>query len=343
MSSDYDDLEADASAEDRIAALKKQRDALSRQLTEVKHKHADYIEAVWDAVHTTVGGIVIPAVKAPLVRSTPVPNLVAVACLSDMQTGKITPDYNTEVCARRVADYADQVIMWGRRFGASRCVVPMLGDMIEGVDIFPGQQWLIDSTLYRQVFDTTPVILADFVRRLLTFFDSVTVEAVQGNHGRIGRKGTFGPEDNADRMVYRVASLLLRDEPRCEFRMADPVGERAWYKIMAIGEYRAMLIHGDQIRGSNGFPWYGLGKKVHGWASGGLPDGDSFTDLYMGHYHQLAVVPMNHRTVYANGAVESTNTFAAETLAAQSTPGQWLNFVDPVAGKVVSTHKVELA
>ena len=102
-----------------------------------------------------------------------------------------------------------------------------------------------------------------------------------------------------------------------------------------------MLIHGDQIRGSMGFPWYGLGKKVHAWASGGLPD--TFDDVFMGHYHQMACVPLNHRTVWANGSTESTNTFAQETLAAQSSPAQWLLFVDPVAGTVESAYPVRLA
>ncbi len=144
-------------------------------------------------------------------------------------------------------------------------------------------------------------------------------------------------------MVYRIAQLMLREERRCTFTMADPEGERAWYQIMDVGEYRAMLIHGDQIRGSMGFPWYGLGKKVHSWASGGLPGNDGFDDLFMGHYHQMAAVPLNHRTVWANGSTESTNTYAAENLAAQSTPGQWVLTVDPAAGEVVSAHPVRLA
>lgn len=345
MSSEFDDLSEDAALTDRLASMKKSRDGLARQLHEVKHKHSDYLETVWDAVHETIGGITVPKVKRnvnPVKGRIKSGQLVAVALLSDLQTGKITPNYDSAVCAVRVANYADQVIAWGKRMGANHAVVPMLGDMVEGVDIFPGQQWLIDSTLYRQLFDTTPVILADFVRRLLTYFETVSVEAVDGNHGRIGRKGQYGPEDNADRFVYRILDLLLRDEPRATVEMTDPSGERNWYKIMELGNYRAMLIHGDQIRGANGFPWYGLGKKVHGWASGGLCDGETFNDLYMGHYHQAAVVPMNHRTVYANGAVESMNTFAAETLAAQSTPCQWLLFVDPDAGEVASSHIVRL-
>lgn len=332
----------DAENHDELARVKRDLARVQRQLHEVKHKRADYLETVRSAVVETIQGISLKPV--PLLKGVPATaSLHHVALLSDLQTGKVTPDYNSEVAAERVRLYAEMVVRRGQQSGIRRITVAMLGDMIEGVDIFPGQSWLIDSTLYRQVFDTTPVILAEFVRTLLSWYEHVTVEAVQGNHGRIGRRGQFGPEDNADRMVYRIMGLLLRDEPRVTVNMSDPEGEAAWYKIAEIGSYRAMLIHGDQIRGANGFPWYGLGKKVHGWASGGLPGGDTFDDLFMGHYHQMAAVPLNHRTVWANGSTESYNTFAAETLAAQSSPAQWLLEVDPDAGHVTSAHPVRLS
>lgn len=326
----------------------KQRDRLAQELYSVKHKRADYLAAVWQAVTDAVGQQTIKPVKAPRLaapKGAGEPE-VAVALLSDLQTGKITPDYNTDVCRDRVMRYAEKVVSITRVQRAdhpvSECVVPLLGDLVEGVDIFPGQQWLIDSTLYRQVFDTTPVIVADFLRFLLAHFDTVRVEAVQGNHGRIGRKGVFGPEDNADRMVYRVVKLMMRDEPRLTFNMADPDGERAWYKIMRIGEYSAMLIHGDQIRGSMGYPWYGLGKKIHSWGSGGLGADSDFKDVMLGHWHQTARIPLNHRTVWQNGSTESTNTFASEMLAAQSDPSQWLLFVRPDKGTVTASYGVML-
>jgi hypothetical protein len=346
---DFADLHNEAEMQAEISRLKTQRDNLQRQLYEVKHKRADYLSTVWEAVQDALAGVAIHPVKSPrlLKPKGDGPEEVCVPLLSDLQTGKITPDYNTDVCRTRVMRYAEKIVRIANVQRADHpvrhCVVPMLGDMVEGVDIFPGQQWLIDSTLYRQVFESTPGIVVDFLRYLLANFETVTVEAVQGNHGRIGRKGMFGPEDNSDRMVYRVIQLMLRDEPRLQFNMADPVGERAWYKIATIGEYKALLIHGDQIRGSMGFPWYGLGKKVHSWGSGGLGADSDFQDVMMGHYHSLARVPLNHRSAWANGSTESTNTFAAETLAAQSRPTQWLLFVDPAAGRVTASYGVELA
>jgi hypothetical protein len=344
MSEDNNFIE-DVEHEQNLAELKRKYGRLARQLYDVKHRRTDYIEAVQEAAREAIEGIEIAPVPGPtLLRPFVGTPEVAVALLSDTQIGKITPDYNSFVARERVMRYAEKIVrlteIQRHDHPVDHCVVPMLGDMVEGCDIFPGQQWLLDSTLYRQVFETTPTILIDFVRYLLANFETVTVEAVQGNHGRIGRKGTFGPEDNADRMVYKLCQLLMRDEPRVTWNMADPVGERAWYKVMKIGKYSAMLIHGDQIRGSMGYPWYGLGKKVHSWASGGIPE--TFDDIMLGHYHQLALVPLNRRVAWANGSTESTNTFAAETLAAQSDPSQWLLFVEPDAGVVTASYAVRL-
>ncbi|MFD8117036.1 hypothetical protein [Streptomyces microflavus] len=333
----------------RLAKMTSERDRLARQLHEVKHKQADYLATVWDATTEAIGRIDIAPVERPPWQETwesknPTDEEYAVALLSDLQTGKLTPDYNSAVARERVMLYARKIVQLADiqrlHHPVRHCVVPMLGDMVEGVDIFPGQQWLIDSTLYDQLFNTTPALLADFVRYLLAHFETVTVYAVDGNHGRIGRRGQFGPMDNADRMLYRILALLLRDEPRFELKMTDPEGERNWYQVMELGAYSALLIHGDQIRGHSGFPWYGLGKKVNGWGSGGIPE--RFGDVFMGHYHQLGRIPLNQRSVWCNGSTESTNTFAAETLAAQSEPSQWLLFVDPDAGRVTASYGVDV-
>lgn len=336
-----------ASLQERVSQLKRDQTNTLRQLHAVKHKHQDYIDAMVAAIEECIGRQVIAPVRAPAPRKQAKGKPeVALALLSDMQTGKRTPTYSTEVCAQRVALYAEKIIRIAQVQEQDHPVrqirVAALGDLVEGCDIFPGQGWLIDSTLYTQLLDSTPVIIVDFVRKLLTYFDEVVLDFVDGNHGRIGRRGQFGPMDNADRMVARIVKLMLRNEPRAQVYMTDPEGERDWYRILRIGNYSALMIHGDQIRGHSGFPWYGLGKKVQGWGSGGLGEDSSFQDVLMGHYHQLGAIPLNHRTVWANGSTESSNTFAAENLAAQSEPAQWLLFVDPVAGQVTASYGVRL-
>lgn len=350
MAGEWDNLGEESTEYDELGKTKAERDRLARQLYEVKHRRADYLQTVIEAVEGSVRGIQVAPVEVwnpNREYAAGKKEETAVALLSDLQTGKITPDYNSDVCRERVMRYAKKIVklteIQRMDHPVRHCVVPLLGDLVEGVDIFPGQQWLIDSTLYRQVFDSTPTIIVDFLRYLLAHFETVTVEAVQGNHGRIGRRGMFGPEDNADRMVHRIIGLLMRDEPRFKLNMADPEGEAAWYKIMTIGNYKALLIHGDQVKPVMGYPFYGLGKKIHGWASGGLAGpGVEFQDVMLGHWHQLARIPLNQRTVWQNGSTESCNTYAAEALAAQSDPKQWLLFCDAEKGRITASYGVDL-
>lgn len=344
-----DDFEADVEELQDLDAAKRQNARLSRELYAVKHRHADYLATVEQAVTDAVSRISIaPVPEPPSVRTlggfgSPEH---AIALLSDLQTGKLTPDYNSAVARERVMRYAEKIVRITEVQRADHPVdeitVCMLGDMIEGVDIFPGQQWLIDSTLYDQLFNTTPALLVEFLRILLASFERVRVLAVDGNHGRIGRKGQFGPMDNADRMLYRIVAMLLRDEPRFELRMTDPQGERNWALRGEWGNYSALLVHGDQFRGHSGIPFYGFQKKVNGWASGGLGRDFTFQDVFCGHWHQLAKIPLNQRSVYVNGSTESYNTFAQETLAAQSEPSQWLFFCDPEAGYLTASYEVRL-
>lgn len=266
------------------------------------------------------------------------------AVLSDWQLGKRTPSYDSEVCATRIEKYAEKVIRLTDIQRADHPVkhlrVHVLGDLVEGEMIFPGQAHLIDSSLYAQVVENGPTILAGFLRKMLAHFESVHVVAVIGNHGRIGRKGDFNPQTNADRMLYRITQRILEGESRLTWDIPSIPNERAWYAISAIGNYSALLIHGDQFRGTAGIPWYGLQKKAGGWALGAIPE--SFDDVDFGHFHQPTRVTLNNVTARCSGSPESHNDFAAEQLAAVGTPSQSLRFVHPERGIVTAEYVVWL-
>ena len=218
----------------------------------------------------------------------------------------------------------------------------LLGAIVENEDIFPGQSWLVDASLYRQVAVDGPRITVNFLRRLLGHFDALVVYGIIGNHGRIGRKGVYSPETNADRILYRIVQQLLQEEKRITWVIPDGMGERGWYAVDRIGAYSCMLFHGDQIRGGGfaGFPFYGLAKRVWGWRSGGIPD--SFRDVAFGHWHQPIQVPLNHTIAWGTGSPESSNTWLQENFAASGSPSQRLNFVSPKRGIVTNSYIVWL-
>lgn len=337
-------LEEFAAQEEAIAELRRANNRLSKKLYDERGKKAELVDAVYRACKDAAAGLQWSVVPKPPRERRKHGDEVAVPLVSDLQLAKVTPDYDSEVCEQRMELYADKIIEMTEIQRSDHpvkvCSPAFLGDIIEGECIFPGQAFLIDSGLYRQIAVDGPRIVINFLRKLLGHFDRVDVDWVIGNHGRIGRRGDFDPESNGDRMLGRIVADRLEDEPRITFRVPDGKRERNWYAIKEVGAWRALMIHGDQVKGHSGFPWYGLGKKVNGWASGSIPE--EFQDVLMGHWHQRAAIPLNKRTVYVNGSTESYNTFAQENLAAMSDPSQWLLFVHPGHGQVTAEYGVRL-
>jgi hypothetical protein len=319
------------------------RDLLIK-LEKAKVSKAELVEAVYNAAKDAATTLVIPPVLPPKGDRRRGKAEVAVAMLSDWQLGKKTPSYSSEVCEKRVQRYADKVRNLSDIQRADHPVrevrVWLLGDLVEGELIFPGQSHRIDASLYRQVAVDGPRILGTFLRTMLASFDRVHCTAVIGNHGAIGGpvRRESHPETNADTMLYRITEQIVTD-PRLTWDIADPAGERGWYAIDHIGNYSALLFHGDQVRGGfAGFPWYGFGKKVLAWRQVMEP----FTDAAAGHWHQPVSFPLNEVIVRVNGSTESDNTYALENLASAGRPCQWLYFVDPEKGRVSAEYRVWL-
>jgi hypothetical protein len=217
------------------------------------------------------------------------------------------------------------------------CVIMFGGDMVEGLFNFPSQAFEIDATLFEQYVNVSK-LLVDVVRYALTNYQKVTVVPEWGNHGRIGSKRDNVPRsDNFDRMCYELARQLLQGEKRLTWQECPEDIQR-----VEIGNYRALLIHGDEI-GRNGFASPGaIVQHIARWQSGSY--NWQFRDCYIGHFHTHNewALPNGLGSVYQTGSTESENRYAGVMLAASATPSQRLHFVDPVKGRVTAAYKVWL-
>jgi len=329
-----------------------QLEEVRRKLETEKRSRDRALRVIEDTTRETVVGLFIPPVPNPpkqkaLRNRDPE---VAVINVADIQLGKLTPDYNSEVAEHRMDVYGDKVLSL---IELQRGIAPineahiwLLGDIVEGEDIFSGQQWLIDSSLYEQSMVNGPRILANLIRKVLASVDKVYVRGVIGNHGRIGKKGQYHPETNTDRMAYFVTRTILTPEieaGRVDWFHAEPgnTGERGWYTVAHVGEYSSLLIHGDQFTGSLGVPWYGIQKMVPKWSVMGNDDKlpfEPFQDVDFGHWHQPMNWTINGIGVRCSGSPESYNDYALEQLAGAGRPSQRMRFVDPKGGHVTAEY-----
>jgi hypothetical protein len=268
---------------------------------------------------------------------------VALWHLTDWQGSKVTASYDSEIMRERVLRYCDKAQHLTRVQRADHPVregvIAFGGDMMEGIFNFPSQPFEIDATLFEQYVRVSR-LMVDVVRRALATYEKVTVICEWGNHGRLGSKRAALPRsDNLDRMIQHLAASMLEDEKRLTWH---PTSSEDIQRI-EIGNYRALLIHGDEI-GRNGYASpMTIVNHVAKWQSGSYPW--KFRDCYLGHYHNHCEwsLPNGEGAVYQTGAPESDNRYAGVHMAASATPSQRLHFIDPRKGRVTAQYKIWLA
>lgn len=313
---------------------------LLQEYEKLKNKNDDLANAVYRAVKEDIADNKIERVPSPPRDKRKASEEVAVAVLADWQLAKVTPTYNSQICEKRIEQYADTVIKLTEIQRAEHPVkhlhVWALGDIIEGELIFPGQSFLVDGGLYRQITVDGPRILKNFLIKMLENFETITFVGVIGNHGSIGGRARrdHDPETNGDRMLYRILQLMFENEKRIKFIIPDGRGERNWYAIDTIGNYRSLLIHGDQFGSLSTF--YSFQKKIFGWKVGAIEE--EFDDVYFGHFHTPTKMTFNSVQCRISGSPESTNTYAMESLAAVGKASQPLMFVHPERGIVTAEY-----
>lgn len=333
-------LEDFARDHERTEQLRSALARTQRQLRAEKDKNDVLVRAATQAAVDAVladGPVTIPAPKQD---KRDIKAEVALMHMTDWQGSKVTTSYNSEVMVRRVHKFLDSVEritnIQRAHHPVRDAVVLLGGDMVEGLFNFPTQPFEIDATIFEQ-WASVSRLLIDAVNRVLAQFENVTVVAEWGNHGRIGSKRSAVPRsDNFDRMVYEHSRQVV----------AAGNSRVTWYDCpedvqrVEVGNYRAILIHGDEV-GRNGFASpMTMVQHVTKWQSGAL-DFD-FTDCYVGHYHNHAefALPNGKGSVYYTGSTESDNRYARDTMGASATPSQRLHFIDPDQGRVSATYKV---
>lgn len=324
-----------------IAELRKALLGAQKQLAKVKLRNDELVAATHKGAYEAMLALgKIEPVPTPAIDKRKTKAEVALVHTTDWQGAKVTTSYNSEIMRKRVLQFADKVValteLQRQNHPVKECVVMFGGDMVEGLFNYPAQLWQIDSSLFGQ-FVNVSRLSVDFVRRMLANFEKVTVIAEWGNHGRIGGKRAEVPKsDNVDRMVYEMSRQLLQDEKRLTWNdCPEDIQE------VEIGNYRALLMHGDEL-GRSGF------ASPSAWIAGanrwkaGAHDYD-FHDIYLGHYHRHAQEPIQkHFNIYWTGSTESDNRYARDSMAASGMPSQRLHFIDPVKGRVTAQYQVWL-
>lgn len=326
--------------EDEREQLRRVAENLASQLRKAKSAKEELVSAVYRAANEAALITESPKVIKPRVDRRRKGEEVALIHCTDYQLGKKTESYDSDTCIERIDLFMQKVLsiteVQRADHPVKRAVLAFGGDMVEGVCIFPGQAHEVDSTLYTQLFRVVALMVSQVIT-LAANFEKVDVFPEYGNHGRLGKKGDYPAKDNMDLIAYRIAAEQTTYLPNVDWHLSEN-----WYNMIEIGNYAALLIHGDEIKSFGGnTPAFGILRKVTAWSSGVVPG--SWSDCYIGHFHQVMSLglPRGGR-VFMTPSTESGNEYAREFVAARGRPGQRLHFINPDKGEVTAEYVVWL-
>lgn len=334
-SPDLSEFEALTEADD----LRRQVSELQAKLRKQRAEKVELVEAVFKGARDALAALgPVPPVEAHKVDKRTKGAEVALWHLTDWQGSKVTPSYNTDVMRERVLRFCDKAERLTEIQRAdhpvNECVILFGGDMNEGLFNFPQQPFEIDSSLFGQ-FVAVARLEADVVRRALATYEKVRVVQEWGNHGRVGHKRAAVPRsDNMDRMIGQLAKEIVGQKVPWE------IGDEDIQRV-EIGNYRALLIHGDEIGRGGQVSINTLINHTKGWRSGAYPW--PFQDVYAGHFHSHRDLELPWGgSYYQTGSPETDNRYARDSMASSSAPTQRLHFIDPEAGRVTAQYRVDL-
>jgi hypothetical protein len=243
--------------------------------------------------------------------------------------------YSTAIFDERLAKWVDKTCKLIRNRSANHTIdeliIPFGGDHVEGDEIFAGQPWQLALDPCEQVWELA-IKMDSAIKRVVRYAKEkigvpwIALYGVDDNHGKVG-----GKRGGARPATYSWNWLLLKELFENRLR-AEPINEMAIEPGGSLFFYCAghefQLIHGHQIQGWGGIPFYGLTRF----------DGRSirmhnriYRYLLMGHHHQTAEVPNGAGETIISGDWVGPNNLSGK-ITAGSRPQQKVIYVSPERG-----------
>lgn len=323
-------------SKDERERIKVEYDRKTLAIFRRERAHTDeIIEAIRDAAGA-IPPVSIPILSAPGGAHS---EQTAVLLFSDLHVGANTDieetgglgEYNYPIFRKRLVVLRDAIRSITNDYHriahpVKNLVVLSLGDIIENVTIFPSQRDAADD-LTEQVLRAQNDI-AEFYLGLLDTFENISVVAVSGNHGRIGRRGEFKHHVNWDYIISRSLAARMADTTdRISFNVP-----KSPFAIVDVEGYTFLLRHGDGIKSWGGIPFYGIQRSTGRWIAIQQSMGKRFDYMAMGHFHQRADLPFTGGEVLMNGSFVGSSQFSVEVMETLSPPEQFFGFVHPKRG-----------
>lgn len=216
--------------------------------------------------------------------------------------------------------FLGKLARWEERVGAivaerralaplERVVVSFGGDIVEGHGIFRSQAYSLDQDVFGQVIYGARDF-AQAVARLAASHPEVPflVCGVGGNHGRIGSFGEAPYRANFDLILYEVIRLRLEALELPNVVVDFP---EAWFQLIDTWGWTHLLVHGDDVKGWGGLPFYGLARAL---AKHQQQFQRVIHYMHIGHFHTESAISTSLGHLLVNGNWIGTNEYSKQLM-----------------------------
>lgn len=308
------DIIDDVNPSPMLRKLRNDNTLLRRKIDELKLEMGE-TEAVFDTMKAELGAITVlnPVVHNSKTKGARVgAPITAVVVLGDWHIGEYTESdqieefnqFSWDIAQKRAYYLGKKFISWVgvQRTSAviDELVVIVVGDMISG-DIHPELQATNEFPTPVQAV-RAGVLVSKTIAELSAHFKKVRVEFITlDNHSRLTRKPQWkdGGKNSYGYIVGWVAMERLRAIKNVKFNLH--IGMKTLVEVQG---FKYLCMHGHQIKGWAGIPWYGTDRQVAKESkSRRRKPNQNFDKVIMGHFHQ----PLWTTDYIINGSLSGTS------------------------------------
>jgi len=319
--------------EEENRALRSTVDNLTKRV--LKIDKAKTLEAVLVRKVTDAIGML------PIIKTVPKPPMIkgkldgeAILLLSDSHFGEVVDmeemcginEYNMTVAAKRIQYLVDNVFENLDPFKVKKLHIFMLGDMASG-NIHDE----LRETNNPNIVDCTFMgssLLAQATCELASKYE-ISITGVPGNHGRMTKKKSYKQAYvNWDYVMYRALEKDLRGQENVTTSFNHSI-----FRIVDVQGQRFLILHGDNIRGWAGIPWYGIERATKKLVEILQTQREKpFDHICLGHFHSGGLINRTQGKVFVNPSIIGGNEYSLGALFSVSEPQQTLMLVNKDKG-----------
>lgn len=212
-----------------------------------------------------------------------------VIVLSDLHFGKKTKRFNIAKAKEWLSSIPSMLVSKYKIRPFDEIVVCLIGDIVEGEDIYSTQNGVLECPVIIQVQESTECLYKLVLDLEKTFDCPVRVETVYGNHGRMSKSADV--RSNWDNAVYLMLSQLIQQNENSDIVCNLNFEE---FKVAIVKDKKLLLTH----HGTKHMGTPAMQVKFLGWIM------DEEVDLLAhGHWHQWKIESHNGRIMLSNGSL----------------------------------------